>query len=207
MSEDCGDRITYNDDLEEANAALHEYEATIAKLSAEVARLKDNLAVSEMWQSTWQQKSMEQSAEVARLGAELTAAQQEARTWKLRVDEAANMIDGLAAANEREAWVSVEERLPETGKKVEVVVFGRTTGKPFITIAEYIAPRSTLAENYLSEDCDIDFCDYDEATDTYWTPSGWYEYQTMADVNYYINLPVTHWKPLPPPPTQEVSGE
>ena len=80
----------------------------LSQANAEIARLQDNLDVAEMWQSTWQQKSMEQNTEVARLTAELKAATQEAHTWKLRVDEAANMIDGLeaalAAANEREAF-------------------------------------------------------------------------------------------------------
>jgi chromosome segregation ATPase len=79
MSEDFGDRITHNDDIEDAYEALREYERETPKLRAEVARLT----------------------------AKLPVAKQDARTWKLRVDESANMIDGLeaalAAANEREA--------------------------------------------------------------------------------------------------------
>lgn len=52
--------------------------------------------------------------------------------------------------------------------------------------------------------CDID-CDYDEATDTYYIPEGWYELIENWDEYSFVALNaftvITHWLPLPASPS------
>jgi len=97
---------------------------------------------------------------------------------------------------EKHRWIS--ERLPKNLKRV-VVAYKNSLGKLRITIAEYIQPRSILAEEYLSEDCPIQFAesDYDKSKDCYWTPSGWYESTYHGEINLYIRETIICWMPIP----------
>ena len=98
-------------------------------------------------------------------------------------------------------WIPVGEQLPKTNKRVEVVCETPTMHNRFITIADYIAPRTVLSEDYLSDDCSLDFSDYDEERDIYWTPTGWYEFQYSAEINYQLDCKVLFWRKLPEMPT------
>ncbi|WP_339306493.1 DUF551 domain-containing protein [Paenibacillus sp. FSL R5-0519] len=95
-------------------------------------------------------------------------------------------------------WISVNDKLPET--KQRVLVRFETTFKDkqiaHATIADYIAPRSVLEEDYMDEQY-ATYGDYDEENDCYWTEAGWYESSHEADVNWKLNEEVTHWMPLP----------
>lgn len=95
-------------------------------------------------------------------------------------------------------WISVKDKLPET--PIKVIVFWRNEyNKNRISTAQFVHPKTILAEDFLSDDCD-DFAEYDEKLDCYWTPSGWYEYQEATDLNFYLYENITHWMPLPEPP-------
>lgn len=101
-----------------------------------------------------------------------------------------------------DGWISVKDRLPETKTRV-LVSFQNNSGKCLTTCAEYIAPRTVLMEDYVHEDQKYEFFDYDEESDTYWTPSGFYEWSYESEINYQLTETVTHWIPLPKPPKGE----
>lgn len=102
----------------------------------------------------------------------------------------------LAALHEQTRWIPVSERFPKTRSHV-IVCFKSEFGKQSRTPAIYIAPRTVLAEDFLDEDYSDGFAEYDEKEDQFWTPAGFYEFQFMAEVNYFIHEEVTHWMPLP----------
>jgi hypothetical protein len=96
-------------------------------------------------------------------------------------------------------WISVEDRLPESRKKV-LAVYKNTHGNTRRICAEYIAPRTELCEDYYAyEEWDGE---YDEENDCYWVIAGWRERVENWD---YMSCGVcegeiTHWMPLPEPP-------
>lgn len=96
------------------------------------------------------------------------------------------------------AWISVNDKLPETRQRV--IARFETTFKdkqiPHVTIVDYIAPRSVLESDYMDEEY-AGSGDYDEEKDCYWTETGWYESSYEAEVNWRLNQEVTHWMPLP----------
>ena len=98
-------------------------------------------------------------------------------------------------------WRDVREELPENEKKV-FVYFKNELGHGRRTTAEYIRAKTVLAENYLNDEWSDDFGEYDDEKDCYWTPEGWYEQQEITEVNWYLGKDiVTHWMPLPAPPS------
>ena len=93
-------------------------------------------------------------------------------------------------------WISVDLRMPELRKPVLVSVSVRHE-RGTISIAEYIEPKSVLADDYLDPEWSEEFGEYDEEKDCYWTPSGWFEWQIATEVNFYLTDAVTHWQLLP----------
>ena len=98
-------------------------------------------------------------------------------------------------------WIDASKEKPKALRPVLVRVLVERYPKgpkkeiPFVTIAEYVLARTVLAENFLMED-ELS-CDYDEETDTEWTPEGWWESVEFSDYGNFIDETVTHWMPLP----------
>ena len=95
------------------------------------------------------------------------------------------------------AWVKVTERMPPSGQIVLVCYTNRAERIRRIR-AQWIAAKTSEAHS------EAEFCDYDEATDTFYTPEGWYE--CIDNWNDYSSVAVcegevTHWMPLPPDPS------
>lgn len=98
-------------------------------------------------------------------------------------------------------WVSVEDRLPDSGLHV-LACYTNRLGKGRRIRAEYIAPKSREVDE-VTADPDTQCVEYDEATDTYYQVAGWYElidnwdeYSSIAVVEGDVN----HWMPLPAAP-------
>lgn len=87
-------------------------------------------------------------------------------------------------------WIDIKKQQPEPQQRV-LVLFSET-----VAIAEYIPPKTVLAEDYISEDCP-DFFDYDEEQDIYFAPSGFYELNVTVEMNYFLNKKIDFWQPLP----------
>ena len=94
-------------------------------------------------------------------------------------------------------WISVEDRLPESGRNV-LATYTNRFGKRRIIVG-------CRCDRWKHEaPCD-DECasEYSEEEDEYFLLEGWYEQQDNLD--YYASIyvhegEVTHWMPLPEPP-------
>lgn len=96
-------------------------------------------------------------------------------------------------------WVSIEERLPESG--VPVIAAVRNSHDKLRRIrAQYAAPK-TLE---VGDEAAVDFGEYDEESDTYYCPQGWYETNEYEETHWAVDGRVTHWMPLPVSPLPEV---
>ena len=93
-------------------------------------------------------------------------------------------------------WIPIVHLQPASKDRV-LVMFTNERGVTIITIAEYIQPKTVLADDYLSDEWSDGFAEYDEEEDCYWTPGGWYEWQYVPEVNFYLDEKITHWMPLP----------
>ena len=128
-----------------------------------------------------------------------------ARGEFIGIEKAANLIttrDAALTAKVREEcarWISVEDRLPETliGVLVRYTTF---QGIPRTTVAQYVAPKTVLDEDFLDEDAE-GCSEYDEEKDCYWVVEGWWENSWESETNWKLTGTVTHWMPLPEPPT------
>ena len=116
------------------------------------------------------------------------------------IDDLLGEIDRLTAANK---WVSVKVALPECKKSVFISCVSPHTGNQFTQKAVYISPKAVLADDFLSDECDCSdgIMEYDDENDCYWVAEGWFEDSLEAEINYHITWEVTHWQPLPAPPT------
>ena len=112
-------------------------------------------------------------------------------------------LPDVVLKNHHAEWISVKDRLPETGMSVLVNVKIRE-GKSFVCTAAHVGAKEVNSESYGWEDTEVDF-DYEEDTDTYWIPECWYETNLVENntnwiIDEYADGVVTHWMPLPEPP-------
>lgn len=113
--------------------------------------------------------------------------------------EAAAAIRELVAERARmPEWISTADQMPESGQIVLAFHLSQLD-KPRRIRAAYIKKMTQEA----SPESDLD-CDYDEATDTFYWPEGWYEqmehWEEYTAVILAEDIQVTHWMPLPDPP-------
>ena len=112
--------------------------------------------------------------------------------------EAADAIEELS----KPKWISVEERLPDGGVHVLACCHARWlagSGNLYVCDAFHSNPKTIVC----SYDDDID-SEYDEETDEYYFPEGWWEVIKNWDDYSCVAIEdtVTHWMPLPEPPKE-----
>lgn len=105
-------------------------------------------------------------------------------------------------------WIPVTERLPENAGAVLARGYAVNNPKHKTTFkGRWIAAHSALAD-VLGADSDMDW-EYDEATDEYYAPEGWYErienWDDYTDIKV-CDYTVTHWMPLPAAPEVKKNG-
>lgn len=95
-------------------------------------------------------------------------------------------------------WVSVEEDQPKPQQRVYVVCENPKYGGGvvrFQTMAEYIPYMTVKEEDYMADEYQGEG-DYNEEEDEYYTPKGFYEWQSEPEMHWKISAKVTHWMPL-----------
>lgn len=103
-------------------------------------------------------------------------------------------------------WISVKDRMPESGEKVIACLQSKTfrSYRP-ITILAHIGEHEKTTDDYEWRDCECD-TEYDEENDCYWIEECWYEVNVIDDNPNWIigsDYNVTHWMPLPTFPTEK----
>jgi len=95
-------------------------------------------------------------------------------------------------------WVSIEEDQPKPQERVYLVCENPKYGGGVIrfqTIAEYIPYMTVKEEEYMADEYQGEG-DYNEKEDEYYTPKGFYEWQSEPEMHWKIFAKVTHWMPL-----------
>ena len=97
-------------------------------------------------------------------------------------------------------WISVEDKLPDSGKKV-IATYKNALSKTRRIMAFY-APRFTIDS---TSDDDEGVGEYNETDDEYYLTEGWWE--CIDNWGDYAHIKVnegevTHWMPLPEPPEE-----
>jgi len=92
-------------------------------------------------------------------------------------------------------WIETKDKMPEYGVPVLVFVQGVYGNKTRRLRASYAAKHTQEQSELADGDAD-----YDEATDEYYCPEGWYETNEFEEVHWRVEGEVTHWMPLPEPP-------
>ena len=110
------------------------------------------------------------------------------------------MDDCRAVNPDRDMWVCVEDRLPETEEEVRLFCV-TPSGYEYQCQGFYVPPGTYRDDSGYSWDWEC--CEeYDEERDDYLVNPGWYE--SIHNWDEYsacgISDRVTHWMPLPKPP-------
>lgn len=93
-------------------------------------------------------------------------------------------------------WIKCSDQMPKPG--TPVLAFVRAEARPKWTRrirAMYAAPKTLEA-------ADGDDGEYDEERDAYFCKEGWYETNEYEEVHWVVHDRVTHWMPMPEPPTE-----
>ena len=85
-------------------------------------------------------------------------------------------------------WIALPGTLPKPGTPVLLDI-----GKKYPIRAMWAAKHTVQAA-----DDDTDWGEYDEATDQYWCPEGWYEWNEHEETHWAVDETPTAWCELPP---------
>lgn len=107
-----------------------------------------------------------------------------------------------------EPWIPVSVQMPKSGQIVLALQRWDRSGKLSVIRAAWSAPKTEEASP------ESDHAEYDEATDTYYDPEGWYEQISHWDdyaAVFVSGAQIVAWMPMPSTnaatPTAEPAGE
>ena len=118
-------------------------------------------------------------------GGELMSALCALRDWAHAQTVAALQPTPTAQA---EGWTKLPWQLPEPGMPVLLDI-----GKKYPIRAMWAAKHTVQAA-----DDDTDWAEYDEATETYYCPEGWYEWNEHEEIHWAVTETPRAWMPIPP---------
>lgn len=105
---------------------------------------------------------------------------------------------------EKQQWIPVAERLPEP--ETDVLAVCNRNGYIFVIPAIYEDGKMLTQESAWNWNDIYCYGLYDEETDDYYIPEGWWENRQFNPDDVYnnpVDCAVTHWMPLPEPPKED----
>ena len=102
-------------------------------------------------------------------------------------------------------WIPVSEKLPEAETPVLICATRKlSNGKEaqIRSLAMYEDGKTTTDNSAFDWD-NADF-EYDEKSDSFVVPEGWWEYPVYSESFSSVDDFVTHWMPMPEPPKEDV---
>jgi len=161
----------------------------IAHRESTISELQDSVKQFEFAQDVWQSRRDWLQDRVKELEVEKEANWIALQTVSKLVKREEFKIKEL-----ENPWVSVDKEMPEAGLMVLVRMQYAKGSKTVCFTAKYTAKFTEEADDF--------YGDYDEKTDTYYCPEGWYENQTNWDGEYgyiFVNEgKVIEWLTIPP---------
>jgi hypothetical protein len=94
-------------------------------------------------------------------------------------------------------WIESAKQKPEPNKPV--LGFVNDPDYKFQPILRVM----WMPKHFEEASFEADFTDYDEATDCYYWPEGWYETNFYEETHWQVDGEVLFWRPLPKPPVIE----
>lgn len=121
--------------------------------------------------------------------------------WLLLIDREWFNEFSKTIPNDESGWIEVTpETLPKKHWVAVLWHFVNSLWNYRIVRCYYIGTKEQ--ESDTSEWVFEDFHEYDEEKDTYFDPAWWYEFNEYEETNWKISDDITHWMPLPKPPTK-----
>lgn len=127
--------------------------------------------------------------------------------YKLLMREAADQIERdqkeIETLREKQQWIPVAERLPEP--ETDVLAVCNRNGYIFVIPAIYEDGKMLTQESAWNWNDIYCYGLYDEETDDYYIPEGWWENRQFNPDDVYnnpVDCAVTHWLPLPEAPEE-----
>lgn len=122
--------------------------------------------------------------------------------WRSRIPDAEAVYAAPLPAPQQadrqrvpEGWIETSKAMPPSGQVV-LACYKNELGNTRRIRAQWVAAKTSEAS--IDSDCG----EYDEATDTYYDPEGWYECIDNWDCysSVFVSAQITHWMPLPAAP-------
>ncbi len=172
---------------------------------AEITRPRNELHIAQEWSARVIAGHEEDIREITALRAEnerLRAALQDIHMTTRCDKTAAKARAALDAQPAPSPWRPIETA-PKDG--IRLLLAYQNSHQKWRRVIAFYAPKLSVEAN----DDGSDWCEYDEATDRYFLPEGWYECIDNWDDYSYVHIgenTPSHWLPLPPPPAINKEG-
>lgn len=176
--------------LEKAAGELQAAAANLARLTRGTGSVMGQLIVGHPFEERAMDAAMDAIAHVHNL--------------RTRAEPCANQSDSCACTPPRDlgGWQSVAKEMPKPCKAVLASATYAATGKSYTSRAMWVPKFFKSCDDW---DYEGD-SEYNEENDTEYWPEGWYEWNNHEEMHWRISDPVTHWMPLPQPPTPQAKG-
>jgi len=157
----------------------------------EIRGLIDHGAFEDCIESLWMAEWMK---------ARITKLEAEVKHFSEYYERGSARMTDLEVELVKHQWVSVEDRLPESGKRIEIY-WKNSYGKEKTSLGWYAKKHNIVDEGDYYEQAD-----YCEEKDEYYFNEGFWEVLCESETAYLLSN-VTHWKPITLPEREQVMNK